>query len=263
MDQWKKKGSDLRSYINSDTFPLAVRLAESEKEIPERARRPLKDLGKKLAPCQGAAMARKYGWTVGLTAEDSGCVIASDTHGWEPLSDLEGAKAFFMRMNYARDETAAQTKVDSMSRLEPGRCKAIIYAPLEKTAFEPDVVLLYVNPAQLMRLIHGACHETGQPISCTFTGAAASCTEGVIGAYLDQTVKVIAPGNGDRVWGGVQDHEMAFAPPASMLDSLIEGLARTHERGVRYPVPSFLDYQPKVGLKIPLTDIFNSKAFED
>jgi uncharacterized protein (DUF169 family) len=132
----------------------------------------------------------------------------------------------------------------------------VVYSPLEWTKVVPDVILIYLNPAQLMRCIHGSTQHTGQPITSSFSGRAASCSEGVLGAFLDQSPKVIIPGNGDRVWATAQDHEMAYALPASHLKDLVEGLARTHERGIRYPIPSFLRYQPEVGLTLPLTDIF-------
>ena len=124
--------------------------------------------------------------------------------------------------------------------------------------FEPDVILLYVNPAQLMRLIHGTTQEKGGAIVSSFTGRAASCTEGVVRAFLEGAPQIVVPGNGDRVWASAQDDEMAFALPASRLDSLLRGLERTHERGVRYPVPACLDYEPRVRLNIPLTDIFKN-----
>jgi uncharacterized protein (DUF169 family) len=107
-----------------------------------------------------------------------------------------------------------------------------------------------------MRCIHGSTQRKGQPITSSFSGRAASCSEGVLGAYLDQLPKVVIPGNGDRVWATAQDHEVAYALPASHLKDLAEGLAKTHERGIRYPIPSFLRYQPEVGLTLPLTDIF-------
>jgi hypothetical protein len=49
---------------------------------------------------------------------------------------------------------------------------------------------------------------------------------------------------------------VAYALPGSHLKDLVEGLAKTHERGIRYPIPSFLRYQPEVRLSFPLTDIF-------
>ncbi len=80
-----------------------------------------------------------------------------------------------------------------------------------------------------------------------------------MGSFLDEAPRVVVPGNGDRVWAAVQDHEMIYALPASHLDALVEGLAATHEKGVRYPIPTFLRYQPEVGLALPLIDIFSEK----
>jgi uncharacterized protein (DUF169 family) len=77
-----------------------------------------------------------------------------------------------------------------------------------------------------------------------------------LGAFLDQTPKVVVPGNGDRVWAATQDHEMVYALPASHLETLIQGLSKTHEKGIRYPIPTYLRYQPEVGLSLPLTAIF-------
>jgi len=77
-----------------------------------------------------------------------------------------------------------------------------------------------------------------------------------LGAFLDQTPKVVVPGNGDRVWAATQDHEMVYALPALHLEALVQGLAKTHEKGIRYPIPTYLRYQPEVGLSLPLTEIF-------
>ena len=40
------------------------------------------------------------------------------------------------------------------------------------------------------------------------------------------------------------------------MNYAVERLAKTHEKGIRYPIPAFLRYQPEVGLTLPLTDIF-------
>ncbi|MBU2547117.1 MAG: DUF169 domain-containing protein [Proteobacteria bacterium] len=257
MKQWHEMAAELERYIRPATFPLAVQLPRTEEEIPAKARRPLRDMGKKLAPCQAAALARKYGWTVAVSASESGCAIASHTHGWEP-ADPDGVVTFFMYMKYAHDEASAKAGMAAMPAIEPGSCAAVVHAPLARTVFEPDVILLYINPAQLMRLIHGATQETGGPIVSSFSGRAASCSEGVVRAFRDNAPQIVVPGNGDRVWASAQDDEMAFALPASMLDGLLRGLERTHERGVRYPVPACLDYEPRVRLNIPLTDIFKN-----
>jgi uncharacterized protein (DUF169 family) len=135
----------------------------------------------------------------------------------------------------------------------------VAYSPLERTKVEPDVVLIYVNPAQMMRLIHGATQRTGKPLESRFSGRAASCSEGVIGAYNDQEYKVVVPGNGDRVWASCQDNEMVMAVPAGKLADLVNGLEQTHRMGVRYPIPTYMKYEPEVGFTVPLADIFKKE----
>ena len=246
MEQWIEMGRKLREFINPSTMPVAVKFLEGEEQIPGKARRPLRDLGVKIAPCQGASMARRYGWTVALAGEDVGCAIAAHTYGWERVLDATGAINFLTRMDYASDDKAAAEVLAGFRLLEMGQDVVMVYSPLERTKVEPDVVLIYVNPAQMMRLIHGATHHTGKPLTSSFSGRAASCTEGVIGAYLDNDAKVVVPGNGDRVWAACQDHEMVMAIHAGKLAELVEGLERTHKTGIRYPIPTYLRFQPEV-----------------
>lgn len=255
MEQWRELGKGLRRYINPATFPVAVRFLRPGEGSPAHARSPGRDLQVKLAHCQAQSVTRKYGWTLVLTPEDLGCAISGHTYGWKP-AEPEKAVDFLTRMNYAADAASALQVLLGFRTLDPGFCQGVVYSPLEWTKTVPDVVLIYLNPAQLMRCIHGSTQKSGRPVTSSFTGRAASCTEGVIAAHLDQAPKVVVPGNGDRVWGTAQDHEMAYALPAAHLADLVEGLAKTHERGIRYPIPSYLRFQPEVALKIPLVDIF-------
>jgi len=255
MKKWHELGKELRRFINPDTFPIAVQLLTPEIQIPEGVKTPSKDLRVTIAHCQAAAITRKYGWTLAMTPNDLGCAISGHTYGWEP-AHKNGAVDFLMRMNYAADSTASLNIFESLITLKSDQCKAVVYSPLEWTKVEPDVVLIYLNPAQLMRCLHGSTWHTGKPITCSLSGRAASCTEGVLGAFLDQAPKVVVPGNGDRVWAATQDHEIVYAMPASHLEVLVKGLAKTHEKGIRYPIPTFLRYQPEVGLSLPLTEIF-------
>jgi uncharacterized protein (DUF169 family) len=256
MEPWTKLGESIRALVNPATFPVAVRFLKNASEIPRGARRPLKDLGVRMAPCQGASMTRRYGWTLAFAKEDVGCAIAANSYGWERVENEEGVVAFLTYMNYAGSPEAAREVLKGFRYLEKNEKLGVVYSPLEWTKVEPEVILIYVNPAQLMRLIHGATVSSGKPLSSSFSGRAASCTEGVIGAFLDQSPKVVVPGNGDRVWGGCQDHEMAMAIPASWMPGIVEGLQKTHERGIRYPIPTYLRYEPQVGVTLPLSDIF-------
>ncbi|MBW1928922.1 MAG: DUF169 domain-containing protein [Deltaproteobacteria bacterium] len=262
MNKYLEVAEKIREFINPDTFPVAVGIFKDASDIPPSAKIPIRDLKAPMAPCQGTAMARRYGWTVAFTAKDVGCAIAAHTYGWKRIEDNKGAIRFLMGMNYVSNEDAAHEVLKGFRSLDMGDSLTVVYSPLQRTKIKPDVVLIYCNPAQLMRLIHGATHSRGKPITCSFSGRAASCTEGVIGAYLDGECKVVIPGNGDRVWATCQDHEVLMAIPAARLWEVVEGIELTHKKGIRYPIPSYIRYSPEVAFTLPLSDIFDPERLE-
>ena len=60
MTDWKELDKGIRKYINPATHSVAVKFLSDAAQIPPRARKPLRDLNLKLAPCQGIAMTRLY-----------------------------------------------------------------------------------------------------------------------------------------------------------------------------------------------------------
>jgi uncharacterized protein (DUF169 family) len=248
MTDWTKKAEALNRLIRPLTFPIAVKLVKSVDQFPEKARRPSRDMGFKTNVCVAMTMARKYGWTVAMSADDNACLIAAYTYGWsEPESGAKKALADFMIvMQYTASEDAAKTAMDAVeqTKLSKGEYAGVVFSPLEWTRIEPDLVLVFCNAAQLMRLVHGATQATGVPLPCIFSGRGGTCTEGVLQTFKSGQPKVVLPGNGDRVWAMVQDGEMAFTIPARLLDSVIDGLEATHRTGIRYPIPVDIRHEP-------------------
>jgi len=248
MTDWTPKAEALNRLIRPLTFPLAVKLVKNVDEFPERTRRPSKDMGFKTNLCVGMTMARKYGWAVGMTADDNACPIAAYTYGWsEPESETEKALADFMVvMKYSASEDAAKASLEGAEQVKLGKGEyaGVVFSPLERTRIDPDLVMVFCNPAQLMRLVHGATQETGVAVQSVFSGRAGTCTEGVLQTFKTGQPKVVLPGNGDRVWAMVQDEEIAFTIPANWLDPVIRGLEATHETGVRYPIPVDVRHEP-------------------
>lgn len=58
-----------------------------------------------------------------------------------------------------------------------------------------------------------------------------------------------------------RDHEMLMAVPASKPEDLVAGLEKTHQTGIRYPVPTYMRYTPEVAFSVPLADIFKLAAW--
>lgn len=248
MTEWNEKAQALDTFVRPLTFPLAVRMVGSSDDFPEGTRRPLKDLGFKTNICVGMTLARKYGWTVGMTAEDNACPIASYSYGWsDSESDSKKSMVDFMAaMSYGANQDAATAIMEAAEqfKLDKGQYAGVIFSPLEKGRIEPQLVMVFGNPAQVMRLVHGATRETGMSLHSVFSGRFGSCTEGVLQVLKTKEPKVVLPGNGDRVWAMVQDDELAFVMPAETLDYVITSLEATHRAGIRYPIPIDIRHRP-------------------
>jgi uncharacterized protein (DUF169 family) len=231
-------------------------MCKSVDEFPENTHRPGRDLGIRIRLCQGITMCRKYGWTVGMTPEDIWCVIASVAYGWEETEDEMFLGERFLKMQYAKDEAAARRQARYLMDIgfEKNEYAGLVLSPLERTKVAPEAVMVYCNPAQLMRLIHAYNYAEGSAIASVFTGRASSCTEGILQTIKSRLPKIIVPGNGDRVWAMTQDDEMLFAAPAEILAQIIEGLETTHKAGIRYPIPVDVRHEPTLPPQLKVTD---------
>jgi len=231
-------GRALEEILRPPTYPLAVKLVKDGSEFPEKTRRP----EEKLAVCQALTLSRRYGWTMGMTEKDSGCPGASFAYGWVKLVDEDTLARFFTAAGYAADKSAARNIIDNVDRLEPGKYRGIVISPLTRTNIVPDVILVYGNSAQIMRLIQGAMYKEGKKVKSELAGITASCTGGIIRAFNTSQYQVVVPGNGDRAFALTYDDEMLFAIPASRVDEIIAGMRA--QRFTKYPIPITLKMPP-------------------
>ena len=230
----------LNTYIRPLTFPLALKMLKSEDEIPEKTRRPFQQMKKKVAICQGIGMARKLGWTVAMGKEDMQCSLGAAPFGFFKNIDFytEGNLAAGM---FTASKEVGKKEEDLIDRFEYGLYSHILAAPLNRAAFEPDLLMVYGNPAQIMRLIQGALYNAGGAVQSSSMGRLGCAT--IITVMKNDECRYLVPGNGDRIFGMTQDHEMTFLIPASKVDTVLDGLAKTHKGGIRYPITSFFNFQ--------------------
>lgn len=244
LEKYRSMGGELERYIRPATFPLAVKLIKPGTRVDFPCKSPLKDLGLQNFVCQNFKMARSYGWTIRIGPEDINCRSARGIYGWDKASDdVSGGMRDFAVGLYARN---GETLEKSLEFLYPadGEISALVISPLTRTKMAPDVVLIYCNPAQAMRLIQGYLYNAGGALEFTAAGRTGSCHEGVTKPIITQKPQLVMLGNGDRVWGGAQDSEVMFSCPREQLDMLMDGLAATHAAGLRYPVPAYMNYTP-------------------
>ncbi len=230
----------LNTYIRPLTFMVAIKMLKSEDEIPERTRRPFQQMNKKVAICQGIGMARKLGWAVAMGKEDMQCSLGAAPFGFFKNIDFfnEGNLAAGM---FTASKEIGKKEEDLIDRFDYGIYSHILVAPLSRTVFEPDLLMIYGNPAQIMRLIQGALYNEGGAIHSSSTGRLGCAA--IITVMKNNKCRFLVPGNGDRIFGMTQDYEMSFMIPKSKINTVLDGLTKTHKNGIRYPITSFFNFE--------------------
>ncbi len=235
-----KFGEALDRHVRPYCFPVAIQMAKPEDPIPERVKYPFRDLKIKIAICQAIAMARHYGWVLAVGEEDISCPLAAAVFGFKKASKFyhEGGACAGMYSETVEGGKLSEAKVEKYTY---GEFQHILVAPLHRTAFEAQVVVVYANPAQVLRLLTAALWKSGGHMNSSF-GGRIDCAEEIIVPQRTGKCELILPCHGDRIFAQTQDHEMAFAVPINRIEEIIEGLTKTHKGGIRYPIPSFLRY---------------------
>lgn len=232
--------------IRPRSQPIGARFLKKREPFPEKTKRPAALFKKRITICQGITLARTYGWGIGLSKEDLICVpgiVAWGMSGAEnPTDELAG---LFEAVEFAKDETVAKSHAQSLLCPAPGEVGGILLEPLSKVDQTPDTIVIYCNPAQVMRLIQGISYTRPGEVGGSF-GGKVECIDLLYSSYKAGEPRVAIPGLGDRIFSMTQDDELALTLPGELLPDLLEGLSKAAKKiGGQYPVTFYQNFEPR------------------
>jgi uncharacterized protein (DUF169 family) len=193
--------------------------------------------------CQAVGISRRYGWAMEVTPDDLSCPLVFVPFGFSKPVPFQ-AEGHACEGIYTETAKAGSLSEQVVPRLEYGKYSGILMAPLDRADFKPQVVCVYGNSAQVMRLVQASLFARGGALNSLSTGRI-DCSEIIIRTLLTQQPQYILPCSGDRIFGLTDDDEMIFAMPIEWADEVVHGLEATHAAGIRYPVPKFMRFQPQ------------------
>ena len=195
--------------------------------------------------------ARRWEWSVAMTAEDNFCVPASAFHQWVDVADEDIVESQ-VRQGWHKDHNAEVNRFNFTKQLfrgEEGKARkekmagqiGFVCAPLHRAGLAPDAVLVFGDGAQITHLIHALCYDYTFPVMSSFEGFGETCFKGGLLPYLTGQPQVVIPGMGDRSFSGASDHEIAIGLPAPLLPIVTENLFKTGgHMNMGYPVKTLL-----------------------
>jgi uncharacterized protein (DUF169 family) len=140
---------------------------------------------------------------------------------------------------------------------------AIVLAPLASGKFEPDVVLIYGTPAQLMMIICGIQKIKFERFQFFFIGEGA-CADSLAECYVSGKPSLAIPCFGERRFGEVLDEELVLALPPETVGVAMEGMQKLSDVGLRLPIPFYgAEYDPTAALALAYPKAAEHKPGKD
>ncbi len=254
---YREYSDALAGMIRPQTLPLGIKVLGGGDEVDPASTRPAR-YGIKISLCQWVTMARRWGRSLAVLAEDVNCSACLAALGLKRMKHDDALVDYFLDMGYFESRELARKAARQLEPLPAGEVRGILVFPLADAALEPDLVVIYGSPAQMARLAAGFVHQSGELVQSATTGFGISCLS-LLKPHWTGRPALVVPGRGERILAGTEEGEMYCTFPGRLLGPLLTGLEKTEEKGTRYPVQRYVLFQPP---EIPAFKSLN-QAMED
>jgi len=216
LDEYKQYGEDLEKILLLRTSPMAVKMLEKEEDIPEGAVRPERDRGYHLAQCQAFALSRRQKETVAMLKEDNWCFAPLIAYGLVDRPDDPRFKKF-----------------TSFPAFEKGKYIGIVSAPLKTANFEPDVVIIYSNTAQLRNMLI-PIHFKDRESQVNYHFFPPACSFLLVPVIEKGRYMVVLPDPGEHMRALSGEEEIVLSVPKSKIGEFVSGIREMKEGKLGY-----------------------------
>ena len=236
ITEFNSYGEELEKLVRLKTAPIAVKMLEKETDIPKEAIRPKRDRGHHLAQCQVFALTRRKGETIAMLKEDNWCWAPIIGYGLVPPFD---EKTISPMIYIVENLKAAKKVFKTFPRFEQGKYIGILTAPLKTASFQPDMVLIYSNTAQLRSMLMAIKYKKGKLVKSEFDPID-SCVYSIVPVIQNGEYRITIPDPGEFERAMAEEGEIILSVPAAKLEELVTGLRFFEEIKLGY---SYLNMQ--------------------
>ena len=210
----------LKNYLKLSGSPVAFRFAPKKEDIPAG----MQELDKTIRHCSMVGLARKEGRIFYSTAGKHECNGGAWALGLREITDSLKSGDFYFRLGKFESSAACKRTIDRVPHLSTLETYATLYAPLEKTPFDPQIVLIVANPWVMLKLAQSVLFRVGGRINAQFAGIQSVCSDACAQTYLNGQVNFSLGCDGSRKFSGIEDGEMVIGIPAELIPEIVESL---------------------------------------
>lgn len=227
---WAERAKELDQRLRLRGRPIAIRFLEKAGDVNSIAR--VRKLDGRLTTCQRFYLARMAGFTMAETALD-GPPFCTYVMGLAEIP-AEVADGSMTAGVWCQNQEEARKRIEAFPVIPTGKHEAMLISPLERERFEPEMVLLYGTPPQLMLVLSGLQWQHYRKLNFLFSGSS-SCAVSVANCYLTGEPCLAIPDYGERRYGHAQEDELILALPAKDVVQALVGMEGLAKAGLTYP----------------------------
>ncbi|WP_321506589.1 DUF169 domain-containing protein [uncultured Methanoregula sp.] len=210
----------LKKYLKLRGSPVAFRFATKKEEIPAG----MEKIDKTIRHCSMVGLARNEGRIFYALADNHECNGGAWSLGLREITETLKTGDFYFRLGKFESAGSCKRTIDRVAHLNCGDTYATLYAPLEKTPFDPQVVLIVASPWAMLKLSQSSLFRLGGRINAEFAGIQSVCADTCAQTYLNGKINFSLGCDGSRKFSGIEDGEMVMGIPAELLPELTEAL---------------------------------------
>jgi len=224
MSTNEELSSKLKSTLGLKGSPVAVKLVRTREDIPAG----VPEIGDKVRHCEMVQKARG-GDVFYATKEKHACAGGAGALGVaeSPPKVLSGE--FYFGLGDFASTGAAKRTTGAITRMDESYV-ATLYAPLEKAAFKPDVVVIIGNPRQMMRIAKANVYALGGRNYADFAGIQSICADAVAEPFLTGDLNFTLGCMGSRKNAKIADEEMIVGIPAEKVPEIAAALEKSAQK---------------------------------
>jgi uncharacterized protein (DUF169 family) len=200
--------------------PVALGFATTKDEIPPG----MPEIDKTIRHCMMVNLARNEGKIFYSPSDKHECNGGAWALGLKDLTPALKTGKFYFKLGKFASITSSKRTMDSIPHLSTGETYATLYAPLEKTPFTPQVILIITNPWTMLKLAQSSIFRLGGRVRAEFSGIQSVCSDAVAQTYLTGKPNFSLGCDGSRTFSGIPDDEMVMGFPAEMLPEIVDAV---------------------------------------
>ena len=165
------------------------------------------------------------------TSEEEECMGGARYSGLKDKCEFPAnmqSGSFLVPRGVYKNVSAVQRSWRNNLNIEPGIFKAVIFAPLNKADYDPDVIFIICKAKQGMEILHANAYDSGAHGLGADSGPICSSMAAI--PYLTGKVTYGFGDIGSRQYTNINPEDIMVSIPASELSRIVSNLEEMHTK---------------------------------